>query len=72
MAGTSTQKRQKSNGNKLLRLAMLIQSGSLMDVGRKAFAEQVTRPEDEKESVSSQLHTVNTSDQMLRFAKGEV
>ena len=74
MARTSTQKRQKSKGNKLLRLAMLAQSGSLMDVGRKAFilAEQVSRPEDEKESASSQLQTVDTSDQMVRFAKGDV
>ena len=65
-------KKQKSKGNKLLRLAMLAQSGSLMDVGRKAFTEQVSRPESGKESTSSKLQTVDASDQMVRFAKGEV
>ena len=51
---------------------MLAQSGSLMDVGRKAFTEQVSRPESEKELTSSKLQTVDASDQMVRFAKGEV
>ena len=51
---------------------MLAQSGSLMDVGREAFTEQVSRPKDEKKSASSQLQTADTSDQMVRFANGEV
>ena len=51
---------------------MLAQSGSLMDVACEACTEQVSRPKDEKESASSQLQTADISDQMVRFANGEV